>query len=72
MMYRPHRVGQNAEDAAAGYFEREGLTIVGRNLRVSRLEIDLIVRDGPVIAVVEVRSRGRGSWVGPLTSVDSK
>jgi len=30
------------------------------------------VRDGPVIAVVEVRARGSGAWIGPLASVDWK
>jgi putative endonuclease len=42
------------------------------NLRVGRLELDLIVRDGPVVAIVEVRARGPGAWVRPLDSVDAK
>ena len=64
--------GQEAEDAALAFLLSNGCTFIGRNVRVSRLEIDLIVRDGPVVAVVEVRHRGPASWVLPLTSVDAK
>jgi putative endonuclease len=65
-------LGLRAEDAAATYFLQAGHAIVGRNVRVGRLEIDLVVREGPVIAVVEVRMRGAGAWVKPLASVDAK
>jgi putative endonuclease len=46
------------------------MTIVGRNVRVSRLEIDLLAIDGPAVVVIEVRTRGEGSWVGPFDSID--
>lgn len=49
-----------------------GLVLLARNVRVGRFEIDLIARDGPVIAIVEVRTRGRTSWQGPFASVDAK
>ena len=42
------------------------------NLRVGRLELDVVAREGPVIAVVEVRTRGPGAWVRALDSVDAK
>lgn len=45
------------------------MTVVGRNVRVGRLEIDVIALDGPVVAVVEVRTRGGGSWQRPLDSI---
>jgi putative endonuclease len=48
------------------------MVILGRNLRVGRLEIDILARKGAVVAVVEVRSRAGGSWVGAFTSVDWK
>ncbi len=46
------------------------MTLVGRNVRVSRLEIDLLAIDGPCVVVIEVRTRGPGSWVGPFESID--
>ncbi len=69
---RAQRIGRAAEDAAALALEREGMTILGRNVRIGRLEIDILARQGPVVAVVEVRSRGAGAWVGAFTSVDWK
>jgi putative endonuclease len=49
-----------------------GLEVIASNVRVGRLEVDLIARDGPVIAIVEVRTRGRSSWLRALDSVDAR
>lgn len=70
---RPARqeLGRRAEDAARDYFLERGLEVLGRNVRVGRLEVDLLVREGPVVALVEVRTRGEGAWVGPFASVDA-
>lgn len=46
------------------------MTVLGRNVRVGRLEIDILAVDGDAVVVIEVRTRGEGSWVGPFTSVD--
>ena len=67
---RRAELGRRAEEAAASYLETGGFVVLGRNVRVRRLEIDLIVREGPVIAVVEVRTRGDGAWVRAFDSVD--
>jgi putative endonuclease len=63
-------LGRRAEEAAASFLEAGGFVILGRNVRVGRLEIDLVVRDGPVVAIVEVRTRGDGAWVRAFDSVD--
>ncbi|MDI1482162.1 YraN family protein [Polyangium sp. y55x31] len=67
-----HRAGARAEDAAADHFVRMGCTILGRNVRVGRAEIDLLVRDGVVIVVVEVRTRGPRSYQRALDSIDAR
>jgi putative endonuclease len=64
-------VGTRAEQAVAAHLAAAGLEIVGMNVRVGRLELDVVARDGAVIAVVEVRTRGPGAWVRPLDSVDA-
>ncbi|AUX41925.1 uncharacterized protein SOCE26_033500 [Sorangium cellulosum] len=64
-------LGARAEDAVVAHLAAQGLEIVARNVRVGRLEIDVIARDGPVIAIVEVRTRGAGSYVRALDSIDA-
>ena len=54
----------------AEFLTRAGLELLGRNVRVGRLEIDILAREGPVVVVVEVRTRGAGSWQSALDSVD--
>jgi putative endonuclease len=48
------------------------MSVLGRNVRVGRLEIDLIARDGEAVVIIEVRTRGAGSWIGPLGSIDAR
>jgi putative endonuclease len=62
--------GRLAEEAAASYFERSGFVVLGRNVRVGRDEVDLVVRAGELVVIVEVRTRGPGSWLTALASVD--
>ena len=42
------------------------------NLRIGHLELDIVARAGPVIAIVEVRLRGPGAWTTGLGSIDWK
>ncbi|MCK6587119.1 MAG: YraN family protein [Polyangiaceae bacterium] len=64
--------GVQAETIVADHLIAKGLEVIGRNVRVGRLEIDLIARDGPVIVVVEVRTRGASSFQRALDSVDAR
>jgi putative endonuclease len=63
------RLGQRAEEAVARYLESAGFSIVARNLRIGRLELDIVARRAELILVVEVRTRGPGSWTTGLGSV---
>ena len=49
-----------------------GFAIEGPNVRVGRLEIDLVATKGDLVIVVEVRVRGAGSFQSALASVDRK
>lgn len=53
--------GRRSEDKACRYLEDCGYRILGRNVRASRREIDIIARKKDTIVVVEVRSRKRRS-----------
>jgi len=63
--------GAACERIAAEYLEQRGLDVVGRNLRCKAGEIDLVCRDGAVLAVVEVRQRQSRDYGGALGSVDA-
>ena len=54
------------------YLEAQGVAIVARNLRIGRLELDIVARDGPVVAVIEVRTRGPTAWTRGFGSMDGK
>jgi putative endonuclease len=59
-----------AESAVRQYLVACGYEIVAANLRIGHLELDLVARKGPVVAVVEVRTRGARAWTTGLGSMD--
>jgi putative endonuclease len=63
------RHGKCAEDLAAAYLAAHGLELLARNVRCRAGEIDLVCRDGVVLAFVEVRQRARLDFGGALASV---
>ena len=64
-----HHRGREAEDRALAELQLSGLELVARNWEGRRGELDLVLRDGEELAVVEVRSRVDG--VDPLASLVS-
>ena len=64
--------GARAEHAVVDYLVVRGFTIVAQNLRLGRLELDVVARRGDLLVVVEVRTRGPGSFERPLQSIDAK
>jgi putative endonuclease len=68
LMPDPRRgVGRAGEDAAAQYLTTRGLSVVARNVRFRRGEIDLVCRDGPTWVFVEVKGR-RADWGDPAAA----
>lgn len=63
------RRGARAEALVADWLTEQGYAIVARNLRLGVLEIDIVARKENVVAVVEVRSRGRTARSTPFGSV---
>ena len=58
--------GAAAEELAAQYLQVRGLKILARNLRCKAGELDLVCLDGGVLAIVEVRQRGRVEFGGAI------
>jgi putative endonuclease len=63
--------GAACESLAATFLEAHGLEVLARNLRCKAGELDLVCRDGDVLAIVEVRQRQRDDYGGALASVNA-
>jgi Holliday junction resolvase-like predicted endonuclease len=66
--------GAAAEAAAAAHLVACGWTVLARNLRVGRNEVDIVARDPhpPTLVVVEVRARSRPGFGAALETVDGR
>jgi len=65
-------VGQEGESAAEQYLRHKGYRIVGRNLRSSVGELDLVAEDGQVLVFVEVKARRTGAFGGAIYAVHQR
>jgi putative endonuclease len=64
-------LGEAGEQLVARHLEREGFQIVGRNVRVGRLELDLVARRGSLLVFCEVRTRASRAFVDPIDTIDA-
>ena len=53
----PHALGRRGERLAVRHLCAAGWTVVARNYRFGRREVDVIVRKGRLLAFVEVKTR---------------
>ena len=68
--YDSRAIGRQAEDAACRHLIAHGLTLLARNFRCRRGEIDLIMQERACVVFVEVRCRNNPRFGGALESVD--
>lgn len=59
------RTGRLGEEAAAAWLRKAGYTIVARNWRQGRCEIDIVALRGRELHIVEVKTRRTGSLTTP-------
>jgi putative endonuclease len=62
-MDKRKQTGRQGEEIAALYLAQKGYQIIQRNWRCPLGELDIIMRDGPTLVFVEVRTR-RGQRFG--------
>src|SRR6478736_9750685 len=62
-------LGAYGESVAARHLVEQGLVVVDRNWRCEEGEIDLVLRDGPVLVVCEVKTRTSDDFGSPLEAV---
>lgn len=62
-------IGRRAELAVVDYLVARGFSILGRNVRLGPLELDIVARQGSLVAIVEVRTRGATALQGAFESI---
>ncbi len=65
------RIGRLAEELAVGFLLAQGATIVLRNYRCRCGELDIVVRHGGELAIIEVRARSSRAYGGAAESVNA-
>ncbi len=65
-------ISRKAEGFACEWLQARGWTVVARNYRTRRAEIDIIARNNGILAFVEVKFASDGSKTMPLEKIDLK
>ena len=66
------QLGQTAEQLAAQYLQQQGFTIVARNYRHGRAEVDLVACKDKLLVFVEVKARSSSQFGHPETFVSEQ
>lgn len=69
---RRKRIGRWGESLAERYLKEKGFTVLERNFRAHRGEIDLIAKDGETLVFVEVKTKTREGFGEPEDWIDEK
>lgn len=64
------RTGQDGENRAAAYLQQHGYSIVRKNYRHRRAEVDIIAQKENLLVFVEVKTRGTDRYGYPEEAVD--
>ncbi len=65
----PHELGRTGEKLARTHLEELGYRILEQNLKVGRVEVDLIARDEETLVFVEVKARSTAHFGAPSEAV---
>jgi len=66
------RTGQHGESMAAQYLQQAGYTILHRNYRYKRAEVDIIAQKGDLLVFVEVKTRASDVYGYPEEAVSPR
>ncbi len=68
----PNELGRIAEKTAELYLVAQGLTLVSRNFRGQRGEIDLIMKHDDILVFIEVRNRRSGRFGSAIETINAR
>jgi putative endonuclease len=64
-------LGRAAEQRVSELLSQRGFHILGRNVRLGRLELDIVARRGDLLVFCEVRARSHDRFVAPAATMDA-
>lgn len=70
-MARHNELGSKGEEIALKMLSNKGYTIIEKNWRFDKDEIDIIAKDGDELVIVEVKTRSTDFYGYPEDAVDS-
>ncbi|MCH1437855.1 MAG: YraN family protein [Flavobacteriales bacterium] len=71
-MAKHYELGKIGENSAADFLINKGFTLLHRNWRHGKYEVDIIALDGPLLVFVEVKTRSSYRYGFPDESVNTK
>ena len=71
-MFKSHELGKRGENLAAKLLINKGLTILERNWRTGRTEVDIIATDGLFLIICEVKTRSSSQFGSPDEAINVK
>ncbi len=71
-MAEHNELGKKGEKLAAEYLQKKGYTIVEKNYRYLKAEVDIIAQKENILAVVEVKTRSTDYFGNPEEFVNPK
>lgn len=72
MQHHSQRLGVLGESLAERWITRRGWIVLARRFVVGHRDIDLIIRRGDTVAFVEVKTRRRLGFGGPIGAVSAR
>lgn len=71
-MSKHSKIGIKGEQIAADFLLNKGYTIIYRNWRTGKKEVDIVAEKAGLVVMVEVKTRSGAAWQYPEEAVDKR
>lgn len=71
-MAQHNELGKKGEQLAVDFLLKNGYTIIERNYRFEKAEVDIIAQKGDILAIIEVKTRSTSDFGDPQEFVKPK
>lgn len=71
-MAKHNQLGKKGEQLAVDFLLKKGYTIVERNYRFDKAEVDIIAQQNDILAIIEVKTRSSTDFGNPQDFVKPK